>query len=82
MTSCVAQPLARPWQSLSRAQTTSEVASGKLEYGAGAFFAFDTTLGHSRTARSTQPEKQEDARAREEHHRNEAQDHWERVANT
>ena len=48
MTSCVAQPLARPWQSLSRAQTTSEVASGKLEYGAGAFFAFDTTLGHSK----------------------------------
>ena len=29
-----------------------------------------------------QPEKQENAQAREEHRRNEAQDHWERVVLT
>ena len=46
----VAQPLARAWQTPSRAQTTSETASGEFEYGAAAFFAFEKD-GNKRAAR-------------------------------
>ena len=59
----------------------SETASGKFEYDAAAFFAFDTSF-HSKDGNNMQQEKQKNAQAREEHRSNEAQDHWERVVLT
>ena len=61
----VAQPLARAWQTPSRAQTTSETASGEFEYGAAAFFAFEKDGnkhaarkgGRSASARGTPPHR-------------------------